>query len=136
MFVLLNMPHMGPLISMCGRWATLSCTRHFFYLVYHWKLGIVGIHLVIFVGPFRACCMMWVPIVEDLVSIPRCIFLVYSEMGCCLLDITPYPFFFILKNINSSGKGIIVKSVRVYSSGPCCLLNWRENNRWSFSFIK
>ena len=56
-------------------------------------------------GPFRVCCMVWVfHFVEDLVAtLDVCSWLVVSKMGCCLLDITQYPFFFhISYNIKCS----------------------------------
>ena len=68
-------------------------------------LVVVKVTLIYFtfwlVGPFTAC-FIWCEVphcVEDRNAISKCIALdrLVMEMGCCLLDIYPYPFFFIFK---------------------------------------
>ena len=67
-------------------------------------LVVVKVTLIYFtfwlVGPFTLAIWCEVPhCFEDRKATSRCIVLdlLVMEMGCCLLDIYPYPFFFILK---------------------------------------
>jgi hypothetical protein len=85
------------------------------------------------VGPFTAC-YIWCGVphcVEDGIATSRCIVLdrLVMEMRCCLLEIYPYPFFFILKYILSHKWRKVLNFLHYYV--------WHKpSSKWNTVFVQ